>query len=346
MRFPSYFPLFAQTLLQRLRRLIPAVPKCAGTAVAWAAATSAFAAPPNFPNRPVEVVVPYSAGGGYDNFGRALAAELQRAWNQPVVVQNRPGASEIIGAEYVKKAKPDGYTLFLGSEVALVTNPMIFRTLRYDPTTDFTPVTCMLEGQLVYATRNGLGPTNLKEFIALARNSKDTVTYGSAGVGAVAHVAMGWMALQTGIKLSHVPYKGAAPILQDMLGKIVDSTVVPMGAIFPYLETHKLQAIGVTGPSRMAALPDVPTVTEQGYPSFDQTFFLGIVAPAGTPLDIRRKIATDIHAVISRPEFQAKYMTQYGYLPVAGTPEAFETFLARDRDNRRKRIEPLGIKLD
>lgn len=318
--------------------------KHAAAALLLGLALSAGAQP--YPTRSVEIVVPYNAGGGYDNFARPMAAELQKLWKQPVVVQNRPGATEMIAAEYVKQARPDGHVLFFASEVALVTNPFIFKKLRYNPEQDFEPVTRILDGQLVYVIRAGLSPSNMREYIDLARERGGQLSYASAGQGGIAHVAFDWLALENNLKITHIPYQGAAPSIQDMLGGHVDTTIVPLGAVNPYLKTGKLRAFGVTGPHRLPDLPGVSTLREQGYPALDTTFFLSIVAPRGTPVEVQEQIARDIRQVVQDPEFQKKHMEPYGYLAVTDTPKEFKNFLIEDRKIRRNKIESLGISLD
>lgn len=306
-------------------------------------ALSQSAAP--FPSKPVRLVVPYAAGGGFDIFTRAMAPGLSELWKQPVIVDNRPGGNEVIAATQVKQAAPDGYTLYIASEAGLVNNPLLYSKLTYDPVKDFVPVTRMIDGQLVYVVRSGVPAKSLKEFVAYAKQS-GKATYGSAGTGGTSHLALAWVGINSGVELTHVPYKGSAPIVQDMIAGQVDSTIAPLGLVDPFIKAGQIRAIAVTGNQRIKLLPDVPTVYETGEGALDMTFFLSVVAPAGTPEPIVKKLADDIRKVVCSQPFRERYSDPFGYVSVCDSPEDFKAFLAKDVERRGERIKAADVKLD
>lgn len=299
-----------------------------------------------FPNRPVKLVVPYAAGGGFDIFARAMAPGLSELWKQPVLVENRPGGNEILAAEMVKQAAPDGYTLYIASEAGLVNNPMLFSKLSYLPSRDFAPVTRMIDGQLVYVARNGIGVNSMKDYIAYGKRSGGKANYGSSGTGGTGHIAMAWVGLSSKAEFTHVPYKGSAPIIQDMIAGIIDATIAPLGLVDPFIKSGQIRAIGVTGQQRIKLLPDVPTVFETGDGTLDMTFFLGVVAPAGTPKPVLDKLSADIRKVVCSAAFRERNSDPFGYVSICDTPEQFGAFLAKDAEKRRERITAANIKLD
>ena len=300
----------------------------------------------DFPTRPVRLVVGYAAGGAVDIMARAVAQQLTEIWKQPVIVDNKPGASEFIAAENVAKAAPDGYTLFVATEIGLEVNPLLYSKLPYDPKKDFVPVTRILDGPMVFAVYPGLPVNNMKEFIAYAKANPGKVTYGSSGLGGQVHLAMAYIGTAQGIELVHVPYKGSAPAVQDMLGGTVLSTTAPASLLGPYIQSGRLRAIGVAGTSRLKFLPDVPTLTEQGYAELDASWALEVVAPAGTPLALRNRIAADIRRVIKEPKFEADQFEKFGYIAVGDTPDQFADYLLKNAPKQAARVKAANVKLD
>lgn len=297
-----------------------------------------------FPQKPVKIVVPYAPGGGYDIFARALAQKLSASWGQQVFIENRAGASEIVAAQSMKREAPDGHTLFLSSETALATNPVLFKNLPYDPAKDLEPVVRMIDGQFVFVVRSKLEVTTFDQFLRAARSK--TLSYGSAGPGSSPHLAFAWLATSTKTPMTHVPYKGVAPAVQDMLTDTVDSTVGPVGALEGHIKTGQIRAIAVTGGQRVRSLPNVPTLEELGLKEVDYTFYLALLAPAQTPIALRRKIATDVSTVLRDPEFLENAVYRYGYVPVGGTPEQFANFLATDSPRRRERVTAAKVTIE
>jgi tripartite-type tricarboxylate transporter receptor subunit TctC len=300
----------------------------------------------DFPKKPVRLLVGVPPGGSVDVMARALGAKLSELWKQSVVVENLAGASEIIAAEHVARSAPDGYTLFVATEVPIEVNPLLFSKLPYDPKKDFAPVTRLLEGPMLFAVVNELPVNNMAEFIAYAKANPGKVSYGSSGLGGQVHLAMAYLAKSTGTELIHVPYKGAAPAVQDMLSGSVQSTAVPVSLIGPHIQAGKVRAIGIAGTKRVKFLPNVSTLTEQGFASLDASWALSVVAPAGTPIEIRRKIATDIRRILKDPQFEENQLERYGYTPVGDTPEQFAAYLLKNQPIQAARVLAANVKLD
>ena len=300
----------------------------------------------DFPNRPVRFIVGYAPGGAVDVMARALALKLTEVWKQSVVVDNKPGASEFIAAEFVAKSPPDGYTLYVATEIGLEVNPLLYSKLPYDPKRDFSTVTRILDGPMLFAVIPSLPASNMKEFIAYAKSQPGKVNYGSSGLGGQVHLAMAYLAKASDIDLVHIPYKGSAPAVQDMLGGVVHSTAAPISLLGQYVQAGKLKPIGVAGEKRVKLLPNVPTLREQGYADLDASWALSVVAPAGTPLALRNKIAADLRAVIKDPKFEEEQFDRFGYTAVADTPEQFAAYLTKNAANQAARVKAANVKLD
>ena len=305
----------------------------------------AMAATP-YPVKPVRIVVPYAAGGPVDSLARALAVGLSAAWGQPVVVDNRPGANEIIGATNVAKSAPDGYTLMLATDPTLSLNPYLFKKLSYDAQKELIPVTRVAVSNMALVVPNALPVNDLKEFVAYAKSHPGKLSYGSSGVGNGTHLSVAQFARDNGLQMTHVPYKGLAPTLQDMLSGSIQAAVGAVSVIAPFAQDGKLKVLGVSGPKRASILPSVPTFTEAGYPQFEASFYFGIVAPAGLEPEIRTKIAADVRKIAAHPEFRAANLDKFALDSVLDTPSEFEAFLARDRAAAQAKIDASGAQLD
>ena len=313
--------------------------------VACLAAGASFAATP-YPTKPVRLVVPYAPGGPVDSLARALAASLSTVWGQPVVVDNKPGANEIIGATNVARSPADGYTLMLATDPTLSLNPYLFKKLSYDPIKELTPVTRVAVSNMALIVPNALPVNNIKEFVAYVKANPGKVSYGSSGIGNGTHLAMAQFARDNGAEMTHVPYKGLAPTLQDMLGGNVQAAVGAVSVIAPYVQEGKLKALGVSGSRRASILPKVPTFTEAGYPNFEASFYFGVVAPAGLDPEIRNKVAADIKKIAAQADFRAANLDRFALDSVLDTPAEFETFLAKDRAAAQAKISASGASLD
>lgn len=309
------------------------------------AASFATAATP-YPVKPVRIVVPYAAGGPVDSLARALAASLSTLWGQQVVVDNRPGANEIIGATNVAKSPADGYTLMLATDPTLSLNPFLFKKLSYDPLKELVPVTRLAVSNMALVVPANLPVNTLKDFVSYVKSQPDKISYGSSGIGNGTHLAVAWFAKENLLQMTHVPYKGLAPTLQDMLGGNIQAAVGAVSVIAPFVQEGKLKVLGVSGPRRASILPNVPTFTEAGFPRFEANFYFGVVAPAGIDPEIRAKVASDIKKIVSQPQFRAANLERFALDSILDTPEEFDAFLVKDRQAAQSKITASGAQLD
>lgn len=300
-----------------------------------------------FPSRPVTIVVPYSAGGPVDNFTRALSKGLSERWKQPVIVQNKPGANEIIGADFVAKSTPDGYTLFAGTEASLTMGPNLYKKLPYDAQTDFVPVSHMVSLPLVFFVSQKIPVNTMQEFVDLAKKStSQPLSYGSTGAGGIAHLPIVTLEKQEGIKMTHVPYKGAANLIPDVISGQVDSAVLGASVIEQHIRNGSLKALAISSDTRSTILPEVPTFKEAGLKDINAVFNIGLLAPRGVSTDLANKISADVRAVIMDPEFRKKNIDAFSYVAVGSSPEEFKAFLTLDSKLQADRIKTANITLD
>jgi tripartite-type tricarboxylate transporter receptor subunit TctC len=318
----------------------------AGLVTSFAIGTTAMAQ--SFPNKPVTIVVPYSAGGPVDNFIRGLSTKLSETWRQPVIVLNKPGANEIIGAETVAKSAPDGYTLFAATESALTMNQHLYRKLPYNPESDFTELSRLVALPLVFFVPKASPANSLKEFIALARSASTTkpMTYGSSGAGGIAHLPMATFTSDHKLTMVHVPYKGAAPLIPEVISGQVDAAVLGASVIEQHAKAGTLKVLAVSSDTRSAALPDVPTFKELGIKDINAIFNIGLVGPRGMPKELVDKITADTRAAVMAPDFKKKYIDAFSYIAIGSTPAEFREFLAQDRKMQAERIRISGARLD
>jgi tripartite-type tricarboxylate transporter receptor subunit TctC len=300
----------------------------------------------SYPERPVKLVVAYVPGGIFDIFGRAIAQRLTEVWKQSVVVENRPGASEIIGAQSVATSAPDGYTLFVSSETALQTNPLLYSKLPYDPIKDFAPIIRIAEGTRVLVVRQDSPIKSLQDLENAARKEPGAISYGTSGVGTPVHILQNWFGKQTGTQYNHIPYKGTVQAVQDLVGGQLDFTWAPLPLVEPFIKNGRLRPLAVTGRARMTALPAVPTLTELGHPDMDMNLMISLVAPARTPSDIVAKIARDVRAVLRDKRFEQQVTLANAFTTVADTPAEFAASLQEEAPAFRERIKALNVRLD
>ena len=299
-----------------------------------------------YPSKPIHIVVPYTAGGPADLLVRGLGIKLAEKWGQQVVVENRPGANEIIAAEAVAKAAPDGYTLLVASDAVFTLNASLYSKLPYDPVKDLVPVSKLVTANLLLVTRPDFPANSVKEFIDYAKQNPGKLSYGSVGAGGVNHLAMSWFNSLNGLQMEHVPYKGLVQALQDVITGRIDTMFAVIGGALPFVQSNKLKALAVSGKARSGVLPNVPTFAEVGYPSFDASFYFAVAAPAGTPRDILTKFASEASLIVNSAEFKEKYLTQLGFEPVGDTPDQFAAFLVNDRKIGAEKVKVSGAKLD
>lgn len=299
-----------------------------------------------YPEKPVKLVVAYSPGGIFDIFGRAIAQRLSGVWKQSVIIDNKPGASEIIGATAVAHAPPDGYTLFVSSETALQTNPLLYSKLPYDPAKDFAPIIRIAEGTRVLVVRQDSPMKSLKDLEEAARKAPGKISYGTSGVGTPVHILQNWFGLQTGTQYNHIPYKGTVSTVQDLLGGNLDFTWAPLPLVQAFIKDGRLRPLAVTGRERMTALPDTRTLTELGHPDMDMNLMISLVAPAKTPPDIVARIAADVRAVLRDKQFEQQVTLANAFTTVADTPAEFAASLRKEAPSFEKKIKALNVRLD
>jgi tripartite-type tricarboxylate transporter receptor subunit TctC len=299
-----------------------------------------------YPAKPIRIVVPYTAGGPADLLVRGLGQKLNEAWGQQVVVENKPGANEIIAAQDIAKSPADGYNYLLASDAVFSLNQYLYSKLPYDPAKDFAPVGRVVTANLMIVVRPDFPAASVKELIDHAKKNPGKLNYGSVGAGGVNHLAYAWFNTMNGLEMQHVPYKGLVQGLQDIATSRLDTMFAVIGGAAPLLKAGKLKGIAVSGQSRNALIPDVPTFTEAGLPSFDASFYFALAAPTGTPRDLLEKFAAESGKIVTSPEFKEKYLANLGFEAVRDSPQQFGAFLAKDRELAAKKVKASGAKLD
>jgi len=296
-----------------------------------------------YPVKPVRVIVPYSPAGAVDSFARVLTQQLSEHWNQSVVVENRPGASTMIGAEQVAKSPADGYTLLLTAELTLVTLPHLYEKIPYDPLRDFAPITGLVSATQALVANPSLPVKTVNDVVTLAKAKPGELTYGSFGIGSTGHLNMEVFQAMTGTRFNHIPYSGAGPAMNDVVGGHVSLMFAALSIVKGSVGAGKLRMIGVGSDRRSGEFPDVPTISESGVPGFEAKSWFGLVAPAGTPPEIIKKINEDVTKVISDPAFARQYLAAQGLVPITGTPEEFAAFIRAETKRWGKVVKDANI---
>lgn len=304
--------------------------------------TAALAHAQDYPTRPVRVVVPFAAGGPNDIIARLVGQKLAEALGQQVVVDNRPGAGGNIGTDSVAKAPPDGYTLLSAGPGSLIMNPLMGK-VPYDTARDFAPVSLMASAPNVLVVHPSVPAGTVRELIALARAQPGRLNYASGGTGSSAHLAPALFAAMAGIDLTHVPYKGTGPGLNDLLGGQVQLAIFGIPPLLPHIKSGKLRALAVTGKRRSSELPDVPTVDEAGVPGYEVSPWYGLLAPAGTPPAIVARLASEVTRIVRAAEMRGKLAAQ-GAEPAGGTPEETAAIIRADTVLWTRVIRAAGIR--
>ncbi|MDQ5848569.1 MAG: tripartite tricarboxylate transporter substrate binding protein [Pseudomonadota bacterium] len=299
-----------------------------------------------YPSKPIRVVVPYTAGGPADLLVRGMGQKLGEAWGQQIIVENKPGANEMIAAQDVAKSAPDGYSYLLASDAVFALNAYLYSKLPYDPVKDFVPVSKLVNANLMLVARPDFPAGSVRELIDHARQNPGKLNYGSVGAGGVNHLAMAWFNTQNGLDMQHVPYKGLVQGLQDIMTSRLDVMFAVIGGAAPHLKAGKMKALAVSGKARNALIPEVPTFAEAGLPGFDASFYFGLAAPAGTPREVVQKFATESAKIVNAAEFREKYLNNLGFEPVGDSPEQFAAFLRQDREVAARKVKASGAKLD
>ncbi len=307
---------------------------------AWCASGAAADA---YPNKPLRIVVPLSAGAA-DTLARAIAVKLGDKWGQAVIVENRPGAGTTLGTDVVAKAPADGYSLIMATFSHAV-NATFYRHLPYDTVKDFTPVTLVASAPNVLEVPASSSAKTVGELIALAKGQPDKLNFASAGNGSSSHLAGELFKSMTGAKIVHIPYKGAAPAMNDLLGGRVEMSFDPLPSSLSHIKAGKLRALAVTTSSRSAVLPDVPTLSEAGVQGYELNGWSGLLVRSGTPPEIVHKLNADIVAILRAPEMKARF-EGFGFETVANTPAEFQSFIDSEIAKWRKVVMDANIYAD
>ena len=313
-------------------------------AALFASTTAAIAQPAAYPTKPIRIVVAYTPAGATDILARTIGQKLTEAWGQAVIIDNRPGANGNIGTEYAAKATPDGYTLLMVTAGTHGINPGLYRKLGFDAVKDFAPVSLVAMVPNVFVVNNGVPSKDLKEFIAYAKANQGKLNYGSPGNGSTAHLSMELFKSMTGIQMVHVPYKGSAGVLADLIGGQIVVTMDNMPPYVPQVKAGKIRALAVSPARRSPALPDVPTVAEAGVPGYDSGAWFGLVAPANTPKDLVAKLSRETARILKLPDVSAR-LADLGAESVGGTPEQFSAHIKAEIAKWAKVIRDANVEL-
>jgi len=289
----------------------------------------------NFPSKPVRIVVPFPPGGGADTLARIMEPKLAGIWAQPIVVENRPGASGHIGADFVAKSAPDGTTLLMSSTASLTEKNV----------DQFAPVSLVSASAYIVAANPGVAAGNIRELIALAKVKPGKLSFGSSGTGAASHLSAELFKSMAGVDLLHVPYKGTGQAVTDLLAGHVNLMFGPAQTVMPYVRAGKLKALAVTGSKRSDTLPDLPTVAESGLPGYEAVGWFGLLAPAATPKATVAKLSADVNRVLAMGEVREK-MLGLGADPAANAPEEFARFIRDDQAKWSKLMKEAGIQAE
>jgi tripartite-type tricarboxylate transporter receptor subunit TctC len=295
-----------------------------------------------YPSHPVRIVVPYPAGGSNDIIARIVAQKLTERSGQPFLVENRGGASGNIGAEMVASSDPDGYTLLLTAPPPLTTNMALYKNLKFDPSTAFAPVSLVASVPIVLVVHPSVPARTVNELVALAKAKPGSLDFGSSGNGSTNHLAGELLKSMTGIEIVHVPYKGAAPAMNDLIGGHIPMMFDNMPSVLPQVQAKLINAIAVAGAKRASAMPDVPTVAESGLAGFEASSWFGLVAPAKTPAPVLAKLQGEVASILQMPDVR-KRLTELGAEPGTISGEAFGTYLAEETAKWSKIIRASGV---
>jgi tripartite-type tricarboxylate transporter receptor subunit TctC len=322
--------------LQR-RQILNTLAATAAATVTWPATAQAW------PARPIKLVVAFPPGSSPDIVARIIAEPLGRALGQPVVVDNRPGAGGNVGTAAVAHAEPDGYTLLFTIQGPLVTAPLLVRNLGYDPTRDLAPVTLVATSPNLLVAAPGLGASTLAEFVQVARTRPGELNYGSVGNGSASHLAMELFMRRAGLSLVHVPYQGFPQVVNALLAGQVQASFMVPGIAMGQVRAGKLAALGVTTLGRVAAMPEMPTLAEQGYPGFEAISWQAVLAPAKTPAAMVDRLSAEMIRIIKSDEVRTRLLGQY-FSAAGTTPEALASLMKSERVHWAKVINAAGVR--
>lgn len=297
----------------------------------------------SYPSKPVRLIVPFPPGGSNDVVGRMIAAQLSTRLDKPVIVENQGGAGGLIGTEMAARSQPDGYTLLLIS-VAYAFNPAIYK-LPYDPAAAFAPVAMLGAGPVVIAVTSKLPVGSVKELIALAKEKPGELNYATAGVGSFQHLASELFKLQAGVDIVHIPFKGGGPAMMDVIAGNTQITIGSLIQMLPQIKAGKLKALGVGSAHRIAALPELPTISEAGVPGYEVTNWWGIVVPAATPRSVIDRLHKDLTAIVASPETKQRFAAE-GAEPVSMSPDEVGRFIVAETVKWARVVKEAGIRAE
>jgi tripartite-type tricarboxylate transporter receptor subunit TctC len=322
-------------------RKIPSLMIAAAALLPLTAVSTAWA--DDFPSRPIHIVIAFPAGGPTDFVGRVVAEKMKEALGQTVVIDNKAGANGTLGGEFVAKSDPDGYTLFLTTAGAVTVSPHIMADIHYDALRDFAPVALVTTVTEVLVVTPKLGIKSAKELVALAKAKPGTIPFASTGIGSPPHLAQELLDASAGVQFLHVPYRGAAPALTDLLGGQVEVLAADVPVLIAQIRADTVVPIGAAADKRDAILPHVPTLAEQGFPNTDASNWYGLLAPAKTPASVIVRINGAVNAALNDPDTRNK-LTQSGATPVGGTPDSFGTFMKAEYEKWGRVVKERNIK--
>jgi tripartite-type tricarboxylate transporter receptor subunit TctC len=308
-----------------------------------AVATAGAAGAQPYPAKPVRIVVGFAPGGGSDFIARVVANKLTERFGSQVIVENRPGAGSTLGAEYVVKSPADGYTLLL-SPASYTVNPSVYK-LSFDPLADITPIVQLSRGPYVVAVHPSVQAKTLKELVALAKSQPDRLAYASSGNGSHVHVSTEYFLYTAGIRITHVPYKGTGPALNDTIGGTTQLIFGSVATALQHVKSGRLRGLAVTTPKRIAAAPDVPTVAEAGYPSYEVTNWHGLVGPRGLPKDIVARLNREVNESLKSDDVK-KILASDGLEPAGGSPEELAAIIKKEIGRWGEVVKRAGVKAD
>ena len=310
-----------------------------------AASLSLGASAQPFPNKPIRIIVPYTAGGTTDMLARSLGQKMSEKWGQPVIVENKPGANGIIGIDMVAKAQGDGYTLGLASPGTHAINQTLYTTLPHHPIKDFTPVSFIVRAPMVMVVNADQPIRNVRELIAAAKKEPGKLSIASGGTGSSQHLAAELFKHMAGVDMTHVPYKGGGAAYTDLLGGRVQVMIDALQQSMPHIKSGKLRPIAVASAQRLPQLPDVPTIAESGVPGYESGAWYGLVAPANVPKEVVSQIAAEVDRIMKMPDIKERFEGP-GLVVVGGKPEAFADHIDKETEKYAKVIRAAGIKAD
>ncbi len=314
------------------------------TGLAVAAASLPAVAATAFPTKPIRIIVAYTPAGTTDILARAIGQKMTEAWNQPVIIDNRPGAAGNIGTEVAVRATADGHTLIMGTAGTHGINVSLYRKLAWHPLNDFAPVSLSAMVPNIMVVNNALPVKNVREFLAHAKSSPGKLSYGSPGNGSTAHLSMELFKNMTGASLVHIPYKGSAGVLADVMGGQIAVTIDNMPPYLPQVKAGKIRALAVSTPKRSAAVPDLPTIAEAGVAGYDSGSWFGLLAPAKTPAAVVARLSAESARILKLPEV-SKRISELGAEPVGSTPEEFTALIKSEIAKWAKVIKDANVEL-